>query len=99
MASERYPDWVKKFRPKGCIVKRKGAVYQVYMATSKRAPGKKYPVVEVGEMVGTIDPSGFHGKTRMVSPTSPSPRRRSSLRSRRDREWTRRTQGPHTGAR
>ena len=66
MASERYPDWVRKFRPKGCIVKRKGAVYQVYTATSKRVPGKKYPVVEVGEMVGTIDPSGFHGKTRMV---------------------------------
>ena len=25
MASERYPDWVKKCRHKGCIVKRKGA--------------------------------------------------------------------------
>lgn len=56
----RYPDYVKKFRPKGTIVKRVNDTYYAYYATSKRVPDKKYPVQVIKGLAGRIDESGFH---------------------------------------
>ena len=55
-----YPDYVKRFRPKGTIVKKIKDTYYVYNATSKRVPGKSYPVQVVGGIAGKIDEKGFH---------------------------------------
>lgn len=56
----RYPDFVKQFKPKGTIVKRVNDTYYAYYATSKRVPGKKYPVQVIKGLAGRIDESGFH---------------------------------------
>ena len=56
----RYPDYVKKYRPKGTIVKRVNGTYYAYYATSKRVPDKKYPVQVIRGLAGRIDESGFH---------------------------------------
>ena len=56
----RYPDYVKKFRPKGTIIKRVNDTYYAYYATSKRVPDKKYPVQVIRGLAGRIDESGFH---------------------------------------
>jgi len=57
---------VKSFRPKGCIVRFRGGRYLVFKATSKYVPGKAYPVLKVGELMGWIDPSGFHSQQRIL---------------------------------
>ncbi len=62
----QYPDYVKSFRPKGCIVRLRGKRYLVFKATSKNVPGKKYPVLQVGELMGWIDSSGFHSQQKIV---------------------------------
>jgi len=59
----KYPEYVKNYRPKGTVVKKVGDVYYVYKATSKRVPGKKYPVQIVEGLVGKIDAFGFHPAT------------------------------------
>lgn len=56
----KYPDYVKKFRPKGTIVKRVNDTYYAYYATSKRVPDKNYPVQVIKGLAGRIDESGFH---------------------------------------
>ena len=56
----RYPDYVKQFRPKGTVVKHINGKYYAYYATSKRVPGKNYPVQIVKGLAGTIDQFGFH---------------------------------------
>ena len=56
----RYPDYVKKYRPKGTIIKRVNGTYYAYYATSKRVPDKKYPVQVIRGLAGRIDESGFH---------------------------------------
>lgn len=56
----RYPDYVKRFKPKGTIVKRVNDTYYAYYATSKRVPEKKYPVQIIKGLAGRIDESGFH---------------------------------------
>ena len=56
----KYPDYVKRFRPKGTVVKKVNDSYYVYKATSKRVPGKNYPVQVVEGIEGKIDESGFH---------------------------------------
>ena len=56
----KYPDYIKKFRPKGTIVKKVRNDYYVYKATSKRVPGKNYPVQIIEGLVGKIDEKGFH---------------------------------------
>lgn len=61
-----YPDFVKKYRPKGTIVKCVNNQYYVYKATSKRVPEKKYPVQVIGNIVGKIDYTGFHKVERCV---------------------------------
>lgn len=64
-----YPDYVKRFRPKGTIVKRVNDTYYAYYATSKRVPGKKYPVQIIRGLAGKIDESGFHGLSRAMVDT------------------------------
>ena len=56
----RYPDYVRRFRPKGTVVKRVNSTYYAYYATSKRVPDKKYPVQVIKGLAGRIDESGFH---------------------------------------
>lgn len=60
----RYPDYVKQYRPKGTIVKKSRDTYYAYYATSKRVPGKKYPVQVIKGLAGKIDQHGFHPLTR-----------------------------------
>lgn len=55
----KYPDYVARFRPKGTIVKKVNDVFYVYKATSKRVPGKPYPVQVIGDIVGKITPAGL----------------------------------------
>lgn len=62
----KYPDYVKAFRPKGCIVRLRCGRYLVFKATSKNVPGKRYPVLQVGELVGWIDSSGFHTQQKIL---------------------------------
>jgi len=56
----KYPDFVNRYRPKGTIVKKVRNSYYVYRATSKRVPGKTYPVQVIEGLVGKIDKDGFH---------------------------------------
>jgi hypothetical protein len=65
----KYPDFVKQFRPKGTVVKKQGDTFYVYEATSKRVPGKSYPVQVLKGIRGTIDETGFHTMTRAVVDT------------------------------
>lgn len=65
----RYPDYVKEYRPKGTVVKKVGDIYYAYYATSKREPGKSYPVQVIKGLAGRIDRFGFHAQTRMVLET------------------------------
>ena len=55
----KYPEYVSHFRPKGTVVKKINNVFYVYKATSKRVPGKKYPVQVTGDIVGKITPTGL----------------------------------------
>lgn len=63
----RYPDYIKKYRPKGTVVKRLNNTYYAYYATSKRVPDKKYPVQVIKGLAGKIDAQGFHPTTRIVA--------------------------------
>lgn len=65
----KYPDYVKENRPKGTIVKRVNDTYYAYYATSKRVPGKTYPVQEIKGLAGKIDRNGFHPLSRAVVDT------------------------------
>ena len=65
----KYPDYVKKYRPKGTVVKKVGNTYYAYYATSKRVPEKPYPIQVIKGLAGRIDPFGFHEQTRMVLET------------------------------
>lgn len=56
----KYPDFVKRYKPKGTIVKKVRGDYYVYKATSKRIPGKSYPVQVIEGLIGKIDKDGFH---------------------------------------
>ena len=66
----KYPDYVKKYRPKGTVVKKIGNTYYAYYATSKRVPDKSYPVQVIKGLAGKIDSHGFHKQTRMVLETA-----------------------------
>lgn len=65
----RYPDYVKRYRPKGTIVKKANDTYYAYYATSQRVPGKSYPVQVIKGLAGKIDRDGFHPMTRTVVDT------------------------------
>ena len=53
-----YPDWVQKYREKGTTVKKVGNNFYLYKHSSKRVPGKKYPV-PVDTYLGKITPDGL----------------------------------------
>jgi len=61
-----YPEFVKQFKPKGTIVKKVNEKFIVYKATSKRVPGKSYPVQVISDRIGTIDKFGFHPNETMT---------------------------------
>lgn len=63
---QKYPDYVKAFRPKGSVVRLRNKRYLVFRATSKRVPGKSYPVTVIGEQLGWIDSSGFHQQQKIL---------------------------------
>lgn len=56
----QYPEYIKKYRPKGIIIKRVRGEYYAYYATSKRVSGKAYPVQVIKGLAGKIDENGFH---------------------------------------
>lgn len=58
MSEKIYPEWVQKQRTKGTTVKKVGNNYYLYQHTSKRVPGKKYPV-PVDTYIGKITPNGI----------------------------------------
>lgn len=57
MAEKVYPDWVQKHRTKGTTVKKVGNNYYLYKHSSRRVPGKKYPVPK-DTYLGKITPEG-----------------------------------------
>ena len=57
-----YPDYVKAFRPKGTVVRLRNGRYLVFSAKSKRAPGKSYPVLVVGELHRIQETSSGEGQ-------------------------------------
>ena len=56
----KYPEYVKRFKPKGTIVKKMGDVFNVYKATSVRVKGCNYPKQVIKGRIGIIDVFGFH---------------------------------------
>ncbi|MCD8202607.1 MAG: hypothetical protein LUD48_03070 [Prevotella sp.] len=65
----KYPDYVRQYRPKGTVIKKVRETYYVYYATSKRVPGKNYPVQVIKGLAGKVDQYGFHPLTRAVVDT------------------------------
>lgn len=57
MAQKVYPDWVQAQKTRGTTVKKVGNNYYLYKHSSKRVPGKKYPV-PVDTYIGRITPDG-----------------------------------------
>ena len=51
------------------MVKKVNDTYYAYYATSKRVPGKNYPVQEIKGLAGKIDRWGFHPLSRAVVDT------------------------------
>lgn len=51
------PDWVEAYRSKGTTVKQRGDSYYLYLATSRRVPGKRHPVSQQ-TYLGRITPEG-----------------------------------------
>lgn len=58
MSDKVYPDWVQKQKTRGTTVKKVGNNYYLYKHSSKRVPGKKYPV-PVDSYIGKITPEGI----------------------------------------
>lgn len=70
MAERIYPEWVQKHKVKGTTVKKVGDNYYLYKHTSKRVPGKKYPV-PVDTYLGIITPDGvIESKKKKLSLTN-----------------------------
>lgn len=65
----KYPDYIKQCRPKGTIIKKVNDTYYAYYATSKRVPGKSYPVQVIQGLAGKIDKNGFHQLSSAVVDT------------------------------
>lgn len=69
MRNTEYPENIRRFRPKGTCLKKAGGIYNVYQVTSKRVPGKKYPVPQTDALLGYIDEQGFHEKRKQMLDT------------------------------
>ena len=63
---QKYPDYVRAFRPRGAVVRLRNGRYLVFRATSRRVPGKSHPVTVIGEQLGWIDSSGFHQQQKIL---------------------------------
>lgn len=57
MSGKVYPEWVQKQKTTGTTVKKVGNNYYLYKHSSKRVPGKKYPVPS-DTYIGKITPEG-----------------------------------------
>lgn len=62
-----YPEWVQKQKTKGTTVKKVGNNYYLYKHSSKRVPGKKYPVPK-DTYIGRITPDGIEAGTSKKIP-------------------------------
>lgn len=69
MSEKIYPEWVQAQRTKGTTVKKVGNNYYLYKHSSKRVPGKKYPVPS-DTYIGKITPDGVEKGTRIKVNTS-----------------------------
>lgn len=70
MAGKVYPEWVQAQKRKGTTIKKVGDNYYLYKHSSKRVPGKKYPV-PVDTYIGVITPDGIvESKKKKLSTTS-----------------------------
>ncbi len=70
MAAKVYPEWVQAQKRKGTAIKKVGGNYYLYKHSSKRVPGKKYPV-PVDTYIGTITPDGvIESKKKKLALTS-----------------------------
>lgn len=58
MSNKVYPEWVQKQKTRGTTVKKVGNNYYLYKHSSKRVPGKKYPV-PADTYIGKITPDGI----------------------------------------
>lgn len=58
MSGKVYPEWVQKQKTTGTTVKKVGNNYYLYKHSSKRVPGKKYPVPS-DTYIGKITPEGI----------------------------------------
>ena len=66
-----YPEWVQKQKTKGTTVKKVGNNYYLYKHSSKRVPGKKYPVPK-DTYIGRITPDGIEvGTSKKIPVDSP----------------------------
>lgn len=68
MSDKVYPEWVQKQRTTGTTVKKVGNNYYLYKHSSKRVPGKKYPV-PVDTYIGKITPNGIEKSGSKKVPT------------------------------
>lgn len=69
--NNKYPEFVRLYKPKGSIVKKVRDTYYVYKATFKRVEGKKYPVQVIEGLLGKVDEYGFHKcDTSLVNTTN-----------------------------
>ena len=67
MAGKVYPEWVQAQKRKGTTIKKVGDNYYLYKHSSKRVPGKKYPV-PVDTYIGVITPEGVvESKKKKIS--------------------------------
>ena len=70
MTGKVYPEWVQAQKRKGTTIKKVGDNYYLYKHSSKRVPGKKYPV-PVDTYIGVITPEGVvESKKKKLSMTS-----------------------------
>lgn len=66
-----YPEWVQKQKSKGTTVKKVGNNYYLYKHSSKRVPGKKYPVPK-DTYIGRITPDGIEAGSSKKIPVDSS---------------------------
>ena len=73
------PDWVEAYRSKGTTVKQRGDSYYLYLATSKRVPGKRHPVSQQ-TYLGRITPEGVVRDRVSIKVSSTEARRLGEVR-------------------
>ena len=64
-----FPDWVYQFKTPGTTIKKIGDSYYLYSATSKKVPGKKYPV-SIQSYIGKITENGVIDSRKCIQISS-----------------------------